>query len=361
MENDKYTSYFDIGDINNSHAIAVNMIGFNKSVLEIGCSSGFVSKALKERGCTVVGIDIDECVLEEAKKYCDEAYCMNVEKEELLQILGGRKFDVIYFGDVLEHLKNPENVLQKCSQLLTSEGFIVASIPNIAHGSVRLKLLEGKFEYTDIGLLDKTHVRFFTKESIEQMFKLCDYTIIEYETTRLDYFQTEISIDLRAYDESILKYISSDPESYVYQYIVKAYKNNIHLDWLKLAKTNQELQIKVNELIQKNHNQDIEINKYIFLLKEKEQEYNLLSDSLEEQKKQLLMVKKEIQNKIEDINNLLEEKEQIINNYTKQIDESNRKLEEKEKEIKEVYNKLNCIKKHYLYKFIKLKKDYIEI
>jgi len=71
----------------------------------------------------------------------------------------------------LEHLRNPWRVLEETQQLLKSEGYIVVSIPNIAHGAIRLALLQGRFEYTELGILDNTHLRFFTRKTVEQLFE----------------------------------------------------------------------------------------------------------------------------------------------------------------------------------------------
>ena len=74
-------------------------------------------------------------------------------------------------GDVLEHLKDPWAILGNIKENLKPDGYVVASIPNIAHGAIRLALLEGRFDYTSLGILDDTHLRFFTRESIFELFR----------------------------------------------------------------------------------------------------------------------------------------------------------------------------------------------
>lgn len=82
-------------------------------------------------------------------------------------------FDYIILGDVLEHLYHPEEVLVRLSKYLKKDGRFICSIPNIMHTSVMIPLLKGKFEYAESGILDKTHIRFFTLESIVKMLDCC--------------------------------------------------------------------------------------------------------------------------------------------------------------------------------------------
>ena len=91
----------------------------------------------------------------------------------------GEKFDYIIFGDVLEHLHNPQQTVRYCKELLKENGRIIASIPNVMHISVMNQLLRGEFRYTDIGLLDKTHIHLFTQKEIVRMFAQENYTIEE--------------------------------------------------------------------------------------------------------------------------------------------------------------------------------------
>jgi len=84
---------------------------------------------------------------------------------------------VIVFADVLEHLRQPEEILSRCKQLLLPSGFVIASIPNIAHWSMRWNLLFGRFDYTNLGLLDRTHLRFFTYKSAFDLFEKSGYAV----------------------------------------------------------------------------------------------------------------------------------------------------------------------------------------
>jgi SAM-dependent methyltransferase len=100
--------------------------------------------------------------------------------------LADERFDVIVAADVLEHLRDPLAVLNRLVPFLAEDGFVVLSVPNIAHGSVRLALLEGRFEYRELGLLDRTHVTFFTRQSLERMLDEAELGIAALHRHELD-------------------------------------------------------------------------------------------------------------------------------------------------------------------------------
>ena len=141
-------------NVDSSHTKLIKLVGNNKKVLEVGCSTGYVSKVLKEEfRCAVTGIEIATDAAKEAEKYCSSTIVGDVEVMDFSEELGEDKFDVITFGDVLEHLKDPGKVLTALRAFLNDDGYVLASIPNIAHISVALELLEGKFDYRPMGFL----------------------------------------------------------------------------------------------------------------------------------------------------------------------------------------------------------------
>jgi hypothetical protein len=99
---------------------------------------------------------------------------------------------------------------------------VVASIPNIAHGSVRLALLQGRFRYRDLGLLDDTHLRFFTRESVQRMFDDAGFVIAELERTMRGLFDTEVEVDQNAVTEEVMRLVRQDPEALTYQFVLLA-------------------------------------------------------------------------------------------------------------------------------------------
>lgn len=164
-----------------SHMKILKYVHANRRILDVGCSSGYLSKEFKKKGCYVVGVEISTAAAEIAKQYCDEVFIRDVEEMSLPFPSGF--FDFIVCGDILEHLKRPDLVLTKLKRFLASPGFIIASVPNVAQIGVRLKLLFGKFEYEDSGILDLTHLRFFTLDSIKQLFAESGYSIVTLDYT----------------------------------------------------------------------------------------------------------------------------------------------------------------------------------
>jgi len=160
-----------------SHQKVVNLVGKGKIVLEIGCGEGFVSEQLRKKGCVITGIEIDGKSAKRAKKFCKKVLVGNIEEVKLN--FAKESFDVILFGDVLEHLFDPEAVLKKLRPFLAKNGKIVVSLPNIANWKIRLGLLKGQFDYTDWGILDKTHIRFFTRKRAKNLIKEAGFRIVE--------------------------------------------------------------------------------------------------------------------------------------------------------------------------------------
>lgn len=140
-------------------------------VLELGCGSGATLGWLKQihKASATVGIEIDESAANAAKKHADEVYWADFERGDV--DMSDRQFDVILCLDVLEHMVNPWRVVDLLvSQYLKAGGTLISSVPNVRHYSVVLPLLlGGRWDYADAGLLDRTHLRFFTRDSARQL------------------------------------------------------------------------------------------------------------------------------------------------------------------------------------------------
>jgi len=130
---------------------AVQLITPSSTVLEIGCATGYIGKFLKEkRGCKMLAVEIDKEAAELAKPYYEKIIVGDIEDEKTLEQLPAKFFDYILCMNVLEHLKEPEKVLVNLKKFLKSDGYLIAGIPNVAHWSIRFKLLLGNFDYGTI-------------------------------------------------------------------------------------------------------------------------------------------------------------------------------------------------------------------
>ena len=155
-------------------------IGHNKSVLEAGCHTGDFSRRLKEAGCRVTGLEINSRALDEAKPFLEKAICGDLESKETWQLLAGESFEVILFEHVLEHLSDPWQILKKAATLLAPRGHIIIALPNISNAENRFRMLFGQFEYAEIGVMDKTHLRFFNQKTARELIMQAGLKVDDY-------------------------------------------------------------------------------------------------------------------------------------------------------------------------------------
>ncbi len=209
-------------DSDNTHANVVRLVGEGHRVLELGPASGYMSAILRERGCTVVGVELDPEMAAQAEQFCERVIVGDLDRLDLEEELGEDRFDVIVAADVLEHLRDPLATLRALRSFLKPEGWFVVSLPNVAHASVRLALLDGRFDYRDLGLLDHTHLRFFTHESIARLFDEAELAMVEVHRQEAPIDTTEIPVDTEAVPAEVIRQLESDPDARTYQFVVKA-------------------------------------------------------------------------------------------------------------------------------------------
>jgi 2-polyprenyl-3-methyl-5-hydroxy-6-metoxy-1,4-benzoquinol methylase len=148
-----------------------------KVILDVGCAGGNFGKTLKSlRDCEVWGVEPTVEASETARNFLDRVITGTFPGA--LAEVGDKRFDAICFNDVLEHMPNPEDALLELKPYLTDSGRVIASIPNILFFPVIKEIiLEQDFRYRDFGVLDNTHLRFFTRKSMIRMFESCGYEI----------------------------------------------------------------------------------------------------------------------------------------------------------------------------------------
>lgn len=144
-------------------------------VLDVGCATGEVGAALKAHGKAreVVGLELSPAAAAEARRYLDAVIEGDIESVELPYPDG--YFDLLLYADVLEHLKNPWELAARQRRLLRPGGRVVASLPNIGHYSTLLMLLRQQWRYQELGIMDYTHLRFFTRTSLRDLFTRAGY------------------------------------------------------------------------------------------------------------------------------------------------------------------------------------------
>jgi len=154
-----------------------------KTILEFGCGEATLGEALKKRQrCRVVGVELDPQAAAVARRRIDDVYCADVR--EIVSLLDER-FDVIIGGDIVEHLDEPWSFLADLRRLAAPGGKLLLSLPNLANGSVVGDLLRGRFDYVYMGITCVGHLRFFTRQTIEEMLAIAGWSAVSIEPQQL--------------------------------------------------------------------------------------------------------------------------------------------------------------------------------
>lgn len=217
-----YQATVDPAERNTSHTMMLELVGTDKEVLDVGCASGYLAEALGRNGCLVSGVEYDPVDAEKARPFLAELVVADLNQVDLAEQFGSSTFDMIVFGDVLEHLLDPATVLTSSLKLLRPGGSIVISIPNVAHGSLRLALLQGRWNYTDTGLLDKTHIRFFTLKTLLEMLEKAGLSVTELRSTVADPLATEVQIDAEVLPSEAVQWVREQAHAQAYQFVLTA-------------------------------------------------------------------------------------------------------------------------------------------
>jgi O-antigen biosynthesis protein len=189
-----------------THNLVVGLVPTDARVLEFGCSSGYMSAVLRDRlGCQVTGVEVDRAAADAASVVCERVIVGDAEQLNLEELLEGERFGAILFADVLEHLKEPAALLRRVRPFLAEDGVVVASIPNVSHGSLRLALLGGEFRYRESGLFEES-----------------GYVVTHWARQRVDVDAAEISTPPGGVPDAVREWLAADPEVTTYQFIVQA-------------------------------------------------------------------------------------------------------------------------------------------
>jgi 2-polyprenyl-3-methyl-5-hydroxy-6-metoxy-1,4-benzoquinol methylase len=180
----EYFIHYPLKESNHSsHHYFMSWTGKQQEVLDIGCGEGFFAEKLVAQDNRVDGIDM----LAQPRHRALLGKYIQADLDQglghALTELADNRYDRVLLQDILEHVRNPHKLLTDCHHLLKPQGLLLVSVPNVANITVRLSLLFGRFEYTERGILDKTHVRFFTRKSARQMLEHAGYEIIAKKVT----------------------------------------------------------------------------------------------------------------------------------------------------------------------------------
>lgn len=223
-------------DSDSGPARVVRIVGEGKRVLEIGAGPGSITKLLTSvSNCCVTALDIDAESVKKLAQYCERAYRADLNNAAWPEILvNEEKFEVLVAADVLEHVYEPLDVLNAMKGLLNADGYMVISLPHVGHSVIHACLLEEDFEYSDSGLLDRTHIRFFGIKNIQKLFEDAGMKIVHAEFVVRNPEHTEFSKRWARTSQELRSVLANNPFGSVYQVIVKAIPDSAPGDVISL-------------------------------------------------------------------------------------------------------------------------------
>jgi len=205
---------------NDSLARIAQSIPSDCRVLDVGTGDGALGRYLRNTGCDVDGITYSEEEATLARNDYAHISILDLESTLPSQSLTGRTYDVVVCADILEHLRNPLEVLRDLRCLLSKDGFVLLSIPNATYMGVIFELMGGRFTRTREGILDATHVCFYDRHSLSDLVNLAGFRIQSVSDVRKGLAGSEfLLLDIQAFPKHIVHYVESLPDADVYQFV----------------------------------------------------------------------------------------------------------------------------------------------
>ncbi len=210
-------------DGQDSLAILSRWIEAGADVLDLGASTGVLGRHLAARRCVVDGVEIDPATAAIGRGAYRSLVEADLETAELPVLFEGRRYDAVVCADVLEHLRDPGRILEQARQLLKPGGALLVSVPNIGYAGVVLGLLSGEFAYRPTGILDSTHLRFFTRRSLIEFLAEHGFHAEKLDTVTLSLNESEFGTgSVERIPPRLFAAVGGQPDALVYQFIVRA-------------------------------------------------------------------------------------------------------------------------------------------
>lgn len=212
-------------DIRTSLSVLCSFIPPGSRVLDLGCGNGAVGRYLNKRdhGETIVdGLTISREEAEVARQHYGLVHVADLDSCVLTDLFQASAYDIVVCADVLEHIRHGAEVLRQCKRLLTSEGSALLSIPNVAYSGLLAELMEGEFRYRAEGLLDSTHLRFYTRRTLLRFLKQEGWQIGALETIERDLPASEFRVAFDALPPAVARHLLALPDALTYQFVVAA-------------------------------------------------------------------------------------------------------------------------------------------
>jgi GT2 family glycosyltransferase/2-polyprenyl-3-methyl-5-hydroxy-6-metoxy-1,4-benzoquinol methylase/glycosyltransferase involved in cell wall biosynthesis len=193
------------------------------AVLDLGCGSGALGQYLTQtRPCVVDGLTWSPAEAQHAQAHYRRVEVADLELVNLTELFAGCTYDYIVCADVLEHLRQPERVLAACRSLLSPGGKLLISVPNAGYAGLVAELLQGEFKYRDEGLLDRTHLRFFTRKSLQRFMGDNRWALDGLELVERPLPESEFRTPFDSLPPAVSRFLLHTPDALTYQFIASA-------------------------------------------------------------------------------------------------------------------------------------------
>lgn len=217
-----YDRVIPSGGGEDSLSLISNLIRPDTLVLDLGTGSGALGRHLSTtRGCTLDGVTYNSAEAELAGDAYRTLQIANLDTCELETLFEKGRYDHIVCADVLEHLKQPERILRSCAELLAPGGSLLVSVPNVGYAGLLAELLQGEFRYREEGLLDATHLRFFTRQSLLGFLLQNGWQPVVARSVRVELDASEFRAAIDSLPPSVARYLLATPNALDYQFIIE--------------------------------------------------------------------------------------------------------------------------------------------
>ncbi len=206
-----------------SLAMLLRQVSPGATILELGPATGYFTQYLRDvLSCPVDCVELSPEMAAAAAPFARRMVVGDLDQLDLERTFEPAAYDIIIAADVIEHLRDPERTLAQCRALLKPDGRLLLSVPNIGHAALVADLIDGRFEYRADGLLDRTHLRFFTRESLVRLLRDAGFEIGGLGAVRVMPQFTEFRRDLEALAPAVRDWLLGRPDALTYQFIVSA-------------------------------------------------------------------------------------------------------------------------------------------
>ncbi|BDF59464.1 hypothetical protein CE91St36_22810 [Christensenellaceae bacterium] len=218
----KYNRPQDIENPDTIYGKIVSRVKEKSQVLEFGPSGGWMTQYLsKEKDCYIDIVEIDPEGFSQASRFARDGYLGDIEEYGWQGVFQNRKYDYIIMADLLEHLRNPKCLLEICLQYLEKDGEILISTPNIANSNILVNLLHNRFDYTQTGILDNTHIHLFTYDTLQKTIREAGYRPVLIDAVYSDVGDTsrEFENNYTLLPAEVARAIANRDNAAVYQFV----------------------------------------------------------------------------------------------------------------------------------------------